>query len=568
MDHHNFDIILTLFASLSLALVFGFITQKLKLSPIVGYLLAGIVLGPYTPGIVANTDISMQFAEIGIILLMFGVGLHFHLKDLVAVQKIAIPGAIIQIAITTLVGMIAVTAFGWEWNAGFLFGIAISVASTVVLIRVLSDNDNLHTRVGHVAVGWLIVEDLFTIFILVLLPEIFSNTVNSENTLWMTFGIVILKLIALVLFTLIAGQKLIPLILGYVARTKNRDLFTLAILTLALGVAVIAAEFFNASFALGAFLAGMIVGQSDFSARAASEAFPMRDTFAVLFFVAVGMMFTPSSFTHNWQLILVTLAIVMIVKPLSAITVVLILRRQVQKAVYIGVALAQIGEFSFILAVLGNRLGVLPAEASSIIIAASVLSITLNPLLYRSVDPFLRWLFKHGIKCTYSNQEYEPSKLEECNNVIVVGYNFVGRNIARILINKGVKVKVIELNIDAIKQINEKSKEGFLAIHGDASQLEILLQAGIEKADAIIISATGAPASNIVKLVRSINSKISILIHTTDIENVKELRAVGADVIFSAEGSGAQNLSNFLLNKFGAIEELGANNDVFFEEQD
>lgn len=291
---HNVDLILTLAGGLSAALVLGFITQKLRMSPIVGYLLAGIIVGPYSPGFVADADTASQCAEIGIILLMFGVGLHFHLKDLLAVQRIVLPGAAAQIGAATLLGMVVSHGFGWSWAAGAVFGMAISVASTVVLTRVLSDNKALHTTTGHVALGWLVVEDLFTILLLVLLPAIVGGNEQSESV-WHVLAVTTLKLGALVVFALVVGQRIIPKLLAYVARTGTRDLFTLSVLVLALGVAVGAANFFGASMALGAFLSGMVVGQSEFSSQAAAEALPMRDAFAVLFFVSVGMLFNPAS---------------------------------------------------------------------------------------------------------------------------------------------------------------------------------------------------------------------------------------------------------------------------------
>ncbi len=395
---HKIDLILTLTAGFTAALGLGFATQKLKLSPIVGYLLAGILVGPFTPGYVADNEIATQFAEIGVILLMFGVGLHFHLKDLLAVRKVAIPGALVQIAAATALGAIVTRMFGWSWTAGIVFGMAISVASTVVLTRVLADNRALHTPSGHIAIGWLIVEDLFTILVLVLLPALFASSGDSGGSgVAMTFGWALLKLAALIGFALIAGQRIIPWFLGYVARTGSRDLFTLAVLVLALGIAVGSAKLFGASMALGAFLAGMIVGQSEFSARSASDALPMRDAFAVLFFVSVGMLFDPTKVGEGWPLMLATLGIVIIGKPLAALVVVMLFRRPLGSALSIAVALAQIGEFSFILAALGSELHILPPEATNALVVASVVSITLNPLLYKCIEPVVRWLERAGI---------------------------------------------------------------------------------------------------------------------------------------------------------------------------
>jgi CPA2 family monovalent cation:H+ antiporter-2 len=394
---HNVDLILTLTGALTAAVILGFITEKLKLSPIVGYLLAGIAVGPFTPGFVANHELASQSAEIGVILLMFGVGLHFHVKDLLAVRKVAIPGALVQITVATLLGAVATRLLGWSWNAGFVFGIAISVASTVVLTRVLSDNQALQTPDGHLAIGWLVVEDLFTVVVLVLLPALaggISGEAGSGGSVWLTLGIAMLKLAALVVFTFVIGGKVIPICLGAVARTGSRELFTLTVLVVALGIAVGAARFFGASMPLGAFLAGMIVGQSEFSARAASDALPMRDAFAVLFFVSVGMLLDPSAIIHQWPLMLLTLGIIFIGKPLAALLVTLALKRPLVSALVIAIALAQIGEFSFILAALATNLKVFPPEAMNALVFGSIVSITLNPLLYKAIAPIQRWVEK------------------------------------------------------------------------------------------------------------------------------------------------------------------------------
>jgi CPA2 family monovalent cation:H+ antiporter-2 len=554
--HHEMDIILTLAGGLSVALVLGFITQKLKMSPILGYLLAGILVGPYSPGFVADAETASQFAEIGIILLMFGVGLHFHLKDLMAVRKIALPGAIVQIAASTVLGIAVTHFFGWSLSAGAIFGVAISVASTVVLIRVLADNRDLHTPIGHSAVGWLIVEDLFTIFVLVLLPALFMQTNSSAGEVAVSLGITFFKICALVVFILIAGKKLLPLFLGYISRTGTRDLFTLSVLVIALGISLGAAKFFGASMALGAFLAGMVVGQSDFSARAAAEALPMRDAFAVLFFVSIGMLFNPSSVPENWPLMLATLTIVLIGKPLTAITVVLFLKQNLKKALSLGVALAQVGEFSFILAALGISLKVLPIEANQAIIFASIISITLNPLLYKGINPFIKLLSRHKRSALEEIPHTQISNRDsETKKVILVGYGPVGRTISKILEENNIDITVIEMNIDTSREINKKNTRGLRAIHGDATQREILIGAGIFEAEAFIISTAGASAKEIVEVVKELNSRVSIFVHTTYISEAKALKDKGIDVVFSGEGSVAISLSTFMLKELGATDE-------------
>lgn len=550
---HNIDLILTLTGGLTAALALGFVTQKLGLSPIVGYLLAGVLVGPFTPGFVANNDIAMQCAEIGVILLMFGVGLHFHLTDLLAVRKIAIPGAVVQIAVATGLGAMVTHFFGWSWTAGIVFGMAISVASTVVLTRVLADNHALHTPSGHVAIGWLIVEDLFTILVLVLLPALFGAG-QAEGGVWVTLGIAVMKLTVLVLFTLIAGQKIIPWFLGYVSRTGSRDLFTLTVLVLALGIAVGSAKFFGASMALGAFLAGMVVGQSDYSARAASDALPMRDAFAVLFFVSVGMLFDPAAIPEGWPLMVATILIVLIGKPLASLVVVLALKRPLSSALSISVALAQIGEFSFILAALAISLGVMPTDATNALVAASVVSITLNPMLYKGIAPTLRWLESKGIgdKPKLPSPDEVPSLDEDAHSVVVVGNGPVGQTLSRILRNTGIQVVVIEMNIDTVQRLRSA---GLPAIYGDASQREILHHAGIEKADGLIISASSVPADPVIRAARELNPDVKILTRATYLKETEVLSAAGANAVFSSEGEVALSMASYLMRQMGSTDE-------------
>ncbi|MGV3533223.1 MAG: cation:proton antiporter [Chthoniobacteraceae bacterium] len=551
---HNIDLILTLTGGLTAALVLGFITQKLKLSPIVGYLLAGILVGPFTPGFVANNDISTQFAEIGVILLMFGVGLHFHLKDLLAVRMIAIPGAAVQIAAATGLGAVIMRFFGWSWTAGIVFGMAISVASTVVLTRVLADNRALHSPTGHIAIGWLIVEDLFTILVLVLLPAIFATSAGTDGVnVWATLGIAMLKLGALIVFALVAGQKLIPIFLGYIARTGSRDLFTLAVLALALGIAVGSAKFFGASMALGAFLAGMVVGQSEFSERAASDALPMRDAFAVLFFVSVGMLFDPRAIATGWPLMLATLAIVIIGKPLAALLVVLAFRRPLRSALSIAIALAQIGEFSFILAALAQSLKVLPAEATNALVITSVISITLNPLLYRGIDPFIRWLEVKGFtrKPPITSADTAMEIYDAAHRVVLIGYGPVGKTLSRILNDNEIQVVVVESNLNTVQELRAN---GQLAVYGDATNREILHHAGVEDARTLIITARMPPHA-VVKAARELNSKIRIVTRTTYLQESEALMKAGADAVFASEGEIALSMTEFMLRELGATDE-------------
>ncbi len=556
---HNIDVIITLIGGLSIALVFGLISKYLKLSPIVGYIFAGIFVN-FIPNLHIDYNTATQFAEIGVILLMFSVGLNFHIKDLIAVKNIAILGAISQIIITTITSMILTYFLGWNYKAGLVFGISISVASTVVLMRVLSDNKVLHTKIGHTAVGWLVVEDLFTILVLVLLPAIFSPDISNANILPI-FGITILKLIFLTVFTLIVGGKLIPYILTFISKIGSRDLFTLSILTLAIGIAFGSSHFFDASMALGAFLAGIVVGQSDFSSRAASEALPIKDIFAVLFFVSVGMLLDVDELKNSWQLIFLTLFIILIIKPFIAFLVVIFLKKPLKQAISIGIALAQTGEFSFILASMGTSLNILPQEAYSAIIASSIISITLNPILYKAINPFVKFLNKKGINMNSTKYDNDKDGLKiDVNNeindqdyVIIVGYGPVGQAVTKILNDKGISVNIIELNIDTVKKIKDKNSNCLNALYGDAMQREVLIKAGINNALAFIISSTLASSKEIIEIVKSINPNVQILVNTSYINDIEALKAKGANIVFSGELAVSQILSNYIFNEFGLL---------------
>ncbi|HEY5310886.1 MAG TPA: cation:proton antiporter [Pirellulales bacterium] len=380
---HELDLLLTLFGALAAAVVLGYLTQRLGLSPIVGYLLAGLVVGPNTPGFVANQPLADQLAEIGVILLMFGVGLHFEFSHLAAVWRVALPGALIQSLVATALGCLVGQAFGWGWSAGLVFGLAISVASTVVLLRVLEDNRQLQSPAGHIAVAWLIIEDLFTALVLVVMPAAFALQPGGPGIGW-ALGLSLLKVGLLIVLVVIGGGRVIPWLLARIAATDSRELFTLSVLVLALGIAVGAARVFGVSIALGAFLAGMAVGRSKFAARAASEALPMRDAFAVLFFVSVGMLLKPDSLLEMPWLVAGTSAIILLGKPLTALAIAVLLGQPWRVGLTIAVALAQVGEFSFILATFAKSLGILPESALNAIVSAAMISISLNPLLFRA----------------------------------------------------------------------------------------------------------------------------------------------------------------------------------------
>jgi CPA2 family monovalent cation:H+ antiporter-2 len=543
---HDLPLILTLTGGLTSALIFGLITQKLRLSPIVGYLLAGVLIGPFTPGFVADVRIAEQFAELGVILLMFGVGLHFHLSDLLAVRKVAIPGALAQIAVATALGVLLSLAFDWSLGAGVVFGLAISVASTVVLLRVLSDNGSLHTAGGHLAVGWLIVEDLFTVLVLVLLPVLVGErAAGNARDVALALGVAVLQLAGLCAFTLFVGQRLIVRFLNAVAHTRSRELFTLAVLVLALGIAVGSAKLFGASLALGAFLAGMVVGQSDFSARAASEALPMRDAFAVLFFVSVGMLLDPSALFESPGLVLGAIAIVLLGKSVAAFAVVRLLRYPVATALLVALALAQIGEFSFILAALGRQIGILPPVANNVLVATSVVTITINPMLFRLIRP----LAKRLASVPSAPPEAERSPLDSSRRAVVIGYGHVGQTVSKLLREHEIEPTIVELNHQTVATLREK---GVRAVYGDATQAGVLEAAGVGSADSLIFAASGTPPQEVIETAKSINPRLEILARSNYLTEMIATRRAGADVVVSAEAEVAFAMAEHLLRRLGA----------------
>jgi CPA2 family monovalent cation:H+ antiporter-2 len=397
--HHDATLIATLAVGFVLAFCFGFAAQRLRLPPLVGYLVAGILIGPTSPAFVGDVDLASQFAEVGVILLMFGVGLHFSIGDLLAVRGIAVPGAIGQIVLATLLGATVATQFGWTFGAGLVLGLALSVASTVVLLRALDQRNALETANGRIAVGWLIVEDLVMVLALVLLPlaagALGGHGGEAASPL-LTVVVTLGKVAAFVALILGVGRRAIPWLLGQVARTGSRELFTLAVLAIALGIAFASAEIFGVSFALGAFFAGLVLSGSELSHRAAAESLPLQDAFAVLFFVSVGMLFDPTVIVRAPAAILAVLLVILLGKALIASVIVLALGYPIATAVLVSASLAQIGEFSFILVGLGMHLGVLPAEGRDLVLSGALLSITLNPLTFATIEPVTRWLERRG----------------------------------------------------------------------------------------------------------------------------------------------------------------------------
>ncbi len=541
----------------------GYITHRLGLSPIVGYLVAGILVGPHTPGFVADAALAEELAEIGVILLMFGVGLQFHIEELLAVRRVAIPGAIAQSGVATALGALLAVAYGWSWPAGIVFGMALAVASTVVLVRVLADNHHLHTPAGHIAVGWLVVEDLFTVIALVMLPALVGGSSGSAP-LWQSLLITAAKVTALVAFTGVVGVRVIPRLLDYVADTRSRELFTLTVLVLALGIAVGSALVFSVSMALGAFLAGMVVGRSEYSFRAASDALPMRDAFAVLFFVSVGMLLDPGALLETPLLIAGALAIVLLGKPLVALVIVWALRYPFGVALSTAISLAQIGEFSFILSALGRDLGLLTTTATNTLVATSIVSIVANPVLYRALGPIERAVMRVPSLARRLNRESPPAAspvaptrssrhANPAHHAVVIGYGPTGRTVVRLLRENGIAPTVIDLNMDNVRALRQ---EGVDAVYGDATRPETLEAAAIGRVGSLILTSAGmAHSAEVIRAARELNPSLRVLARAAYLRDLPELKAAGANTTYTGEGEVALAFIEDILDRLGATAE-------------
>lgn len=531
---HSLPLITTIATALGLALILGFIAVKLNLPALVGYLLAGVFLGPFTPGFVANTEIAAELAEIGIMLLMFGVGLHFSLGSLLAVRKVALPGALIQIVVATLLGAGMAMMWGWGLGGAFVFGLALSVASTVVLIRALESQGILDSISGQIAVGWLIVEDLAMILVLVFLPLLpdwmRASASLGQESLWLILAITLLKITAFIVLILFVGRWVFPRLLWQIARTGSRELFTLCVIAAAVCIAYIASQLFGMSFALGAFFAGVIMRESKFSQRAAEESLPFRDAFAVLFFVSVGMLFNPLILINQPLKVLAVVSIIVVGKSIVAAILVLALRYSLYSALLISASLAQIGEFSFILAGLGVNLGLLPREGQELILAGALISIAMNPLLFKVIKPFQHWI---GSKSTwmqhFARKEDPLSELpiatkEEylSKQIILIGYGRIGHHIGQALLQQKLPFVVVEQNRGLVEQLRKKK---LAAVFGDASESSVLIQAHIARAGMLIITHSDLfNTRQIMSIARALNPKIEAAIHVNNEEEVKLLK--------------------------------------------
>ncbi|MBP9217788.1 MAG: Kef family K(+) transporter [Sterolibacterium sp.] len=560
---HNISLITTLAAGFSVALILGFLAERIKVPALVGYLVAGIIIGPGTPGFVADVHLASQLSEIGVMLLMFGVGLHFSLNDLLAVKRIAVPGAVVQMSLATVLGMAVAWWWGWSWGAGLIFGLSLSCASTVVLLKALEARGVLESMNGRIAVGWLVVEDLATVLVLVLLPPLAgvlggstTEVTGSQQPLWITIGKTLLQVTAFIAIMLVAGRRVLPWLLWQISRTGSRELFTLSVVVAAIGIAYGAAQLFSVSFALGAFFAGMVMRESEFSHRAAEESLPLRDAFSVIFFVSVGMLFEPTILIEQPVHVLGVVAIIMFGKSIAALAIVLAFRYPLNTALTVSASLAQIGEFSFILAGLGLSLGLLPAEGMSLVLAGALISIALNPVLFAAIEPVRRWILARSEMARRLEQRTDPytelpmstERKYLQGQVVLVGYGRVGRRIASALDARGIPYVVAEQNRELVEDLRKK---GMVAVSGNAADPAVLIQAHIADA-AMLVVATPDPLNvrQMADTARTLNPGIEIVLHTHSEEESVMLRKDSIGTVFFGEEELAKGMTGHVLERF------------------
>jgi CPA2 family monovalent cation:H+ antiporter-2 len=560
-------LITTIAAALGLALIMGFVTARLKLPALVGYLVAGIIIGPATPGFVADIELSNQLAEIGVMLLMFGVGLHFSLDDLLAVRRIALPGALVQIAVATLLGIGVTALWGWTLAAGIVFGLALSVASTVVLLRALESRGVLESVNGRIAVGWLVVEDLVMVLVLVLLPALSAwlggNAATpaegaGDQSLLTTLVLALGRVSFFVALMLVVGRRIFPWLLWQIARTGSRELFTLCVIAAAVGIAYGSAELFGVSFALGAFFAGMVMRESPLSYRAAEESLPLRDAFSVLFFVSVGMLFDPQVLISEPIHAIVVVAIIVFGKSLAAFFLVLLFRYPLNTALTVSAGLAQIGEFSFILASLGVTLGLLPTEGQSLILAGAIISIALNPLVFRAIDPAQVWIRARSKLAQTLERPDDPLAVlpmtvdlnRLTGQVVLVGYGRVGRRIGEALTANGISFVVAEENREIVEKLRES---GVPAVSGDASEPTVFIQAHIHRARMLVIATPDTlDVRRMIEIARTVNPRIETVVRTHSEEEAVLLERENAGKVFLGEHELARSMIQHVLDRYAA----------------
>ncbi|MBF8269318.1 MAG: sodium:proton antiporter [Gammaproteobacteria bacterium] len=543
---HSLSLVTTIAAAFGFALLMGFFAVRLKLPPLVGYLIAGVIIGPATSGLVADLELSHQLAEIGVMLLMFGVGLHFSLDDLLSVRRVALPGALLQIAVTTALGVATASLWGWGIGAGIVFGLALSVASTVVLTKTLENRGVLVSINGHIAVGWLVVQDLAMALILVLLPPLSGwlggDAVSAaDSNLLMTIAYTLGKVLVFVALMLVAGKRVFPWLLWQVARTGSRELFTLCVIAAAVGIAYGAAEIFGVSFALGAFFAGMVMRESSLSRRAADESLPLRDAFAVLFFVSVGMLFDPAMLIHEPARVFMVVAIIMLGNSLAAFLFVLAFRYPLNTALTVAMGLAQIGEFSFILAGLGVSLNLLPLEGQSYILAGALITVALNPLVFDAIEPLQAWIRARSKLARAVERTDDPLA------VVVVGYGRVGQRISDALTARGVPIVVAEQNREIVEQLRER---GIPAVSGDASDPPVIIQAHIARARMLVIAVPDTfRARKMLEIARMLKPDIETVVRAHSDEEAALLKADGAGQVYMGEHELALGMTRHILER-------------------
>ncbi|HEX2220598.1 MAG TPA: YbaL family putative K(+) efflux transporter [Gemmatimonadales bacterium] len=562
---HQTALIATISAGLGLAFALGMLAVRLRLPPLVGYLVAGIAVGPFTPGFVADIALAQQLAEIGVILLMFGVGIHFSVDDLLSVRRIALPGAAVQIAAATALGAAISRLWGWPWGSGIVFGLCLSVASTVVLLRALEDRGLLDSADGRIAVGWLVVEDIATVLVLVLLPAVSvalggnppgGESAPTDEGLVTTLATTLGKVAAFVVLMVVVGRRAVPWLLERVARIGSRELFTLSILAVAVGIAVGAAALFGVSFALGAFFAGMVVNGSDLSHEAAADALPLQDAFSVLFFVAVGMLFDPAILVREPLEVLAVVLIIMVGKSIGALGIVLLFNYPLHTALVISASLAQIGEFSFILAALGVSLGLLPTEGQSLIVAGALLTISLNPLSFEIATRLSRWAERRP-RLLAALERGTPERPVAAtpdtalrDHAVVVGHGRVGGVIAEALEQVRVPYVVVEQNREIFESLRDR---GVPAVYGNASRRTVLELARPERARLIIVTAPDPfQARAVVDLARKMNPSIATVVRTHSEEEREYLEKAGADLAVMGERELARAMARYALQVAGA----------------
>ena len=560
---HSVTLITTIAAALGLALILGFVAARLKLPPLVGYLIAGIIIGPATPGFVADVDLSHQLAEIGVMLLMFGVGLHFSLDELLAVRRIALPGAIVQIAVATLLGTAVAAMWGWSLAGSIVFGLGLSVASTVVLLRALESRGMLETVNGHIAVGWLVVEDLVMVLVLVLLPPLAawlgdSARVVGDRSLLITLALTLSQVAVFIALMLVVGRRVFPWLLWQVAGTGSRELFTLCVVAAAVGIAYGSAALFGVSFALGAFFAGMVMRESPLSYRAAEESLPLRDAFSVLFFVSVGMIFEPQVLIREPLHVLVVIAIIVVGKSLAAFFLVLLFRYPLNTALTVSASLAQIGEFSFILAGLGVSLGVLPTAGQNLILAGAIISIALNPLVFQAIEPAQTWIRARSKLAQALERPDDPLAAlpmtvdlnRLAGQVVLVGYGRVGRRIGEALIAQGIPFVVAEENREIVEKLRASD---IPAVSGDASDPAVLIQAHIHRARLLVIAIPDMlNVRRMIETARTVNPRVEIIVRTHSEEEAALLEKENAGRVFFGEHELARSMIQHVLQRYTA----------------